>query len=77
MIRYKDIDRDSNVFAYELGPDYIRIQFKTGKVYLYTNASAGVQNIKQMKDLAELGNGLNSFIMRNVKDRYESIEKKL
>lgn len=35
MIPYKDINRDSNVYAYEIGPDYVRIEFKTGGLSLH------------------------------------------
>lgn len=31
MERYKDINGDSGVIAYECGTDYIRVQFSTGQ----------------------------------------------
>jgi hypothetical protein len=62
MERYKNIDGDSGVVGYEIGDDFIRVQFSTGAVYLYTNASAGAQSIAQMKKLAIAGDGLNAFI---------------
>lgn len=62
MERYKDIDGDSGVVAYEYGDDYIRVQFSTGKTYLYTYASADSINIEQMKVLARKGDGLNAYI---------------
>jgi len=42
MERYKNIDGDSGVTGYEVGADFIRVQFSTGAVYLYTYESAGV-----------------------------------
>lgn len=75
MERYKDIDGDSGVAAYEIGTDYIRVQFKDNSVYLYTYASAGSNNIEQMKRLAEAGDGLNAFINKNVKKRYARKER--
>ncbi|MDO9557186.1 MAG: hypothetical protein Q7J82_06355 [Coriobacteriia bacterium] len=57
---------------YEVGPDYIRVRFSDGSVYLYTYASAGESNIERMKQLARSGDGLNSFIMSNVRKKYES-----
>jgi len=36
MERYRDINGDSGVLAYETGPDFIRVQFKDHSVYLYT-----------------------------------------
>lgn len=73
MQPYTDINGDSGVAAFELGDDYIHVQFKkSGKTYSYTYASAGQQAVEQMKHLALAGDGLNSFIMRNVRTSYES-----
>jgi len=47
--RYKNLGGDSGVAAYENGPDFIRVQFSDGSVYLYTYASADAQNIEHMK----------------------------
>jgi hypothetical protein len=52
MERYRNLGGDSGVAAYENGPDFIRVQFSDGSVYLYTYASAGAQNIEYMKQLA-------------------------
>jgi hypothetical protein len=70
--QYADADSDSSVNAYETGPDYIRVLFSDGSVYLYTYASAGQSNIERMKELAAAGDGLTSFIMSNVRSKYES-----
>jgi hypothetical protein len=69
---YADPDGDSSVAAYEIGDDYIRVQFTDGSIYLYTYASAGSSDIERMKELARAGDGLNSYIMRNAKYDYES-----
>ena len=70
MKSYKDFDRDSGIAAYDYGPDWIHVQFKTGSVYEYTYSSAGQRNIYEMKRLADLGDGLNSFINKNVLKLY-------
>jgi hypothetical protein len=75
MERYRDIDGDSGVLAYETGPDFIRVQFKDNSVYLYNYASAGTHNIERMKSLAAAGNGLNAFINTNVKKAYAKKER--
>ncbi|MBN8563680.1 MAG: hypothetical protein J0L70_24395 [Leptolyngbya sp. UWPOB_LEPTO1] len=75
MERYRDIDGDSGVSAYEIGVDFIRVQFSTGAIYLYTNSSAGSANIEQMKILAAKGNGLNSFINTRVRKLYARKER--
>jgi hypothetical protein len=70
MERYRDIEGDSGVLAYEPSRDFIRDQFKDNSVYLYTYASAGSHNIERMKSLAAAGDGLNAFINTNVKKAY-------
>lgn len=70
MQTYQDINRDSGVAAYEIGDDFIVVRFKGNSEYLYTYESAGSGNIERMKILAKNGDGLNSFIMKNVKDKY-------
>lgn len=67
---YSNLGGDSEVVAYEVGPDSIRVQFSDGAVYLYTNASAGSSNVGHMKRLARSGRGLNAFINTNVRKAY-------
>ena len=75
MEAYKNLSGGSGVVAYESGPDFIRVQFSSGSVYLYTYASAGAQNIEQMKELASKGEGLNSFINTTVRYDYAQKER--
>ncbi len=70
MTRYGNLGGDSNVLAFETGPDSITVMFSGGARYLYTSASAGLANIEHMKRLAVRGHGLNAFINQNVKKRY-------
>lgn len=71
MERYKDIDNDSGVEAYEIGSDFINVKFQgTAKIYQYSYASAGQQHIETMKVLAANGEGLNAYINKNVKYKY-------
>lgn len=72
MQQYKNLGGDSGVLAYEIGSDYIKVEFKDGAVYFYSYASAGGQNIEEMKRLAIKGEGLNSFINTHVRKDYES-----
>ncbi len=71
MPRYANLDGDSGVESYELGDDSITVVFSTGAAYLYTSASAGSANIDHMKSLAQRGEGLNEFINRSVRKKYE------
>ena len=70
MQRYKNLGGNSGVVAYELGDNSIKIQFRNGSLYLYDDQSTGSNDIEHMKKLAISGQGLSSFISRNVKERY-------
>ena len=76
MQNYKNINGNSGVESYEIGEDYILVKFKlqsfsSRDTYKYTYASAGMDNVEQMKRLAEVGYGLNSFVNRFVKYKYD------
>ncbi len=75
MQPYRNIAGDSGVTAYEIGPDYITIEFSDGSVYRYTYASAGAENVERMKGLAQAGQGLDTFISTTVSKLYERKEK--
>lgn len=72
METYLNLGGNSNIISYQIGPDYINVQFADNSIYLYTYSSAGVENIEEMKSLARRGAGLNSFINRNVRGNYAS-----
>jgi hypothetical protein len=72
MERYRDTGRDSGVVAYEIGTDYIRVQFSgTSRTYTYSYRKAGSTHIENMKQLARKGSGLNSYINRYTKHLYD------
>jgi hypothetical protein len=71
MERYKDITGGSGVAAYEIGPDYINVQFKERPdVYGYTYARPGAAHVERMKALARRGHGLATYISKHVRERY-------
>jgi hypothetical protein len=70
MERYMNLGGDSGVFGYVLGDGSIKVQFKDGSVYEYTNASAGAAAIVTMHRLATAGQGLNSYISTTVRNSY-------
>lgn len=70
MKRYMNLGGNSGVWAYDIGPDRIDVMFSSGRVYRYSYASAGRDNVEQLKILAENGSGLNSFINRYVRCLY-------
>jgi hypothetical protein len=75
MERYRNLGGDSGVIAYEIGADFIRVEFSDRSIYLYTYASAGSHNIERMKQLATDGQGLNAFINTSVRKSYARKER--
>lgn len=72
MQHYKNLGGNSNVKAFEIGGDYVDVEFYGGsRVYRYSYKSAGIDKVEQMKKLAIGGKGLNSYIMRRAKMDYE------
>lgn len=67
---YSNKNGDSGVSGYQIGSDFIWVQFSSGSIYEYTYLSAGSSNIEKMKDLAQAGSGLNGFINSYVKNKY-------
>lgn len=72
MERYKNLNGDSNVVAYQLGAGTITVQFATGayKNYVYDAVTPGAATVAELSRLAEAGRGLNSYIARVVKKNY-------
>jgi hypothetical protein len=68
--RYANLSGNSGVRAYKLAADSITVEFADGKCYLYTNQSAGADNIETMKRLAARGQGLSAFISTTVRNDY-------
>ena len=65
MKAYRDIDGDSGILAYDCSDDWIKVQFRDGKIYEYQASKIGQAHITAMKSLADAGDGLNSYIKRN------------
>jgi hypothetical protein len=69
MERYRNIEGNSGITAFELGKGWIKVQFKDG-VYLYTTSSTGLDHIRNMQQLAIDGKGLGTYISQHVGTRY-------
>ena len=65
MTQYKNLGNNSSIRAYEYDATGIRIQFNDGSTYEYTAASLGEPLLQEMKRLADVGQGLCSYINRN------------
>ena len=70
MKRYKNLGGKSAVASYEIAKDAVTVKFAVNSVYIYTNQSAGMANVSQMKTLALAGKGLGTFIDAHVKERF-------
>ena len=70
MHRYRNTSGESGVVAYDLDTDSITIQFTGGDRYLYTERSAGAENIAKMQELARAGRGLSTFVSQHIRSRY-------
>lgn len=70
FIRYKNLGGKSVVSRFEILKDIVTIKFTDNSSYNYSNQSAGVANIEQMKKLAAAGKGLGTFITTNLKDKW-------
>lgn len=72
MEPYKNLGRNSGIHSFELQDDQITVFFSDRTQYVYTMRSVGSENLETMKQLAVDGQGLNSYIMRQVRKSYES-----
>jgi len=57
--------KQSGVTAFQIGDDYIIVQFNHSENYKYTYDSAGSSTIEKMKSLALVQQGLSTFISQN------------
>lgn len=73
MDRYKNLNGDSNVIAYELGQGSIIVEFGSGthRHYVYNGNRPGAAVVAELQRLAVAGAGLNSYISRIVKKDFD------
>lgn len=74
MTPYKRLSGESGVMAYAIAARSIRVEFVDGRIYTYTYASAGRDEVETMKALAQVGQGLSTYISKYVRDAYASVE---
>lgn len=72
MEYYKNLNGNSSIIAYKTYDDKIAVKFRDGKTYTYSYYKAGKEHVDNMKILANNGCGLNSYIMRHVKYKYDN-----
>jgi len=76
MRQYGGHTRKHGVFAFEIQPDAIEVEFTSGWVYRFSYKRTGTTRVERMKQLAESGHGLSTFINRHVRNRYEVRRRK-
>ena len=69
---YQNLSGCSGIAAFAIGDDYIEVAFRSGMTYRYSYASTGAERVEQMKQLALQGQGLNTYISKNVREAYEA-----
>ena len=75
MQEYRHVGGETGILAFEIGTDFIRVEFEDHTVYIYTYASAGSFAVERMKELAVKGEGLNTFINKYTRKNYERKER--
>lgn len=61
---YANLGGNSSIRGYDHGDEWMLVLFSDGNRYLYTVKSTTPESIGEMKRLASIGKGLNSYIMR-------------
>ena len=72
MQQYGGHSRKHGVRAFEIQADAIDVEFTSGWVYHFTYQKPGQPRVERMKQLAESGHGLSTFINKHVRNRFES-----
>ena len=71
MRDYQNLGNRSGIAAFAIGDDYIDVKFHSGMTYHYSYASAGADRVEHMKQLALQGQGLCTYISKEIKELYE------
>lgn len=75
MIPYKNLSEESGVLAYEILPEGIRVQFIGKDIYYYSYDAPGAEHVEKMKELAEKGRGLATYISQNIRKKFDHKEE--
>lgn len=70
MKRYKNLGGNGGIRRYDLGPDFIVLEFTDGSQYEYTYERPGERHVQQMMARAEAGRGLTTYINQHIRDDY-------
>ena len=70
MERYRNRQGSSGVTRYEIGNDFILVQFGNDATYRYDYQHPGRKEVETMKVLAAKGRGLSTYISTIVRGNY-------
>ena len=72
MLPYGNRAGKSGIVAYQIGAESIEVEFSSGWIYLFNYETPGALRVERMKELAQSGRGLATFISKYVKERHGS-----
>ena len=72
MTPYRDNAKKHGVLAYDIQQNAIDVEFTSGWIYHFSYEKPGALRVERMKELAQSGHGLSTFISKHVKNRFES-----
>ena len=61
---------ESGVLLYDIGNNFIILEFADNKRYLYNYQQPGKKHVETMKQLAKQGSKLNTYINKHVRENY-------
>ena len=76
-IKYQNKSKKSSIDTYEIADkgDSLAITFNSGATYIYDHTKPGKEQVDKMKELAAAGEGLGSYIKKNVNKNFASFFK--
>lgn len=77
QIKYPNKSKKSSIDTYEIGNggNSIAITFNSGSSYVYDHNKPGKEQVDKMKELAAAGEGLGSYVKKNVNKNFASFFK--
>jgi len=72
MRQYGEHTRKHGVRGFEIQEEAIDVEFTSGWIYHFSYQKPGAPRVEHMKQLAESGHGLSTFINKHVRNRFES-----
>lgn len=75
--KYQNKSKKSSIDTYKIGKDgdSIAITFNSGSTYVYDYNKPGKEQVDKMKELAAAGEGLGSYVKKNVNKNFASFFK--